>query len=714
MEKQQIKAEEKPLSEWFGDMGIRRRIIVPNYQRLFSWEQENIEQLWTDISRITKDLAQQESLNPEDVKPHFLGTLLISYGDEEHGRVLADGQQRITALSLLIKASYVAWEARVSQATEVSEAEKQDRAEVQARFRSILYVRRKQFPLREAFDEGTTLLRVSPLQQNEFHRLVIPGELNKNIDSKKRTLLTKSYDYYRNQVKDLSERELALIPLGLDYLSIVQIEAVPERLQEIFETVNSLGVDLAASELAKNFITSRISGKDSDSLYEKYWRELDEEYNDMPETKSRLSSYLYYYLNASFVDITVRGSSEKPEPTTFDTTSLGTYRGYKAYLAFLETQNSKKSRSQIYGEHSEDLLFCVSMMAAARNLSRANIQVSQANTNGVRNRPQLLIALSKEGALGRRGIEGGVLWEFLPAYHLLGEERMNRRSTLFWLLRNIDMFSSPKTGPAHLKRVVDFIVAYCLRTHLGLVAGLGSAHEIRLLKALSRARQDSVASDRGFRTTGRLTPHASKVFMHSLEHFSKTQHQMTPAVDKRIQESLQQLEYKLKYDEEGNLKANTATKENRLIGYLLCALEDKLSETNRAKGNEALWRTKSDMTIEHILPQKPDPLAWPAEEGTEDEQTLSVNSLGNLTLLPGSENSRVGNAGLMYKIHHTLDLNVNKSFLELANPLGRVMLDGVERGAPSLWPGEVEWNRTRIKQRGERLANQMLFELMQV
>lgn len=73
-----------------------RKLIVPNYQRSYKWQQEYVEDLFTDI---LEGLKLQESKNNRTC---FLGSIVLSYDNETESTDLVDGQQRLTTLSILI------------------------------------------------------------------------------------------------------------------------------------------------------------------------------------------------------------------------------------------------------------------------------------------------------------------------------------------------------------------------------------------------------------------------------------------------------------------------------------------------------------------------------------------------------------------------------------------------------------------------------------
>jgi hypothetical protein len=67
-------------------------IVVPNYQRAYTWDKEKVEELLADWV---------EYLQKEPTHSYYMGTLLLFYNRDKKGYEIIDGQQRLTTLSLI-------------------------------------------------------------------------------------------------------------------------------------------------------------------------------------------------------------------------------------------------------------------------------------------------------------------------------------------------------------------------------------------------------------------------------------------------------------------------------------------------------------------------------------------------------------------------------------------------------------------------------------
>lgn len=94
-----IDAQEKTILEYLS----KNKFLIPLYQRPYTWEQEQCEDLWNDIVDFFIE-NKGNNFNNDD-KKYFLGSIVL-YKDKGKQNII-DGQQRTTTLSLLICALYI-------------------------------------------------------------------------------------------------------------------------------------------------------------------------------------------------------------------------------------------------------------------------------------------------------------------------------------------------------------------------------------------------------------------------------------------------------------------------------------------------------------------------------------------------------------------------------------------------------------------------------
>ncbi len=69
----------------------KNQLVIPIYQRVYSWEKEQCKQLWDDIIKIGGD---------DKMDGHFIGSIL--YVPDGPYSTIIDGQQRLTTITLLL------------------------------------------------------------------------------------------------------------------------------------------------------------------------------------------------------------------------------------------------------------------------------------------------------------------------------------------------------------------------------------------------------------------------------------------------------------------------------------------------------------------------------------------------------------------------------------------------------------------------------------
>ena len=82
-------SNQKSLNQFFAGKFFE----VPQYQRSYAWEKENIRELFEDIQE-----ALQTKAN------HYIGTVVLAKTDRPEVFNIVDGQQRLTTLVMFIRA----------------------------------------------------------------------------------------------------------------------------------------------------------------------------------------------------------------------------------------------------------------------------------------------------------------------------------------------------------------------------------------------------------------------------------------------------------------------------------------------------------------------------------------------------------------------------------------------------------------------------------
>lgn len=261
----------------FGELaGNGKNYEVPPFQRDYSWDKEEWEDLWLDLLAL-----EQEG-------DHYMGYLVLQETKEPKKFIIIDGQQRITTISLLILAAVKIF----------IEREDEDRANyLRTTYLSVLdIVTRVQIPkLRLNYNNDL-------MYSGKLLQLDIPNNLAGYKPSEKR--LVNGYKYFygclKNEFEGKTNEDLAAfvtknIDIKLFFTSITVKDDI--NAFKVFETLNARGVKLSTSDLLKNFLFSIIYSPNTGSIQheEKKWHRI----NDILG-KTDVTTYLRHYWNSRY------------------------------------------------------------------------------------------------------------------------------------------------------------------------------------------------------------------------------------------------------------------------------------------------------------------------------------------------------------------------------------------------------------------------------
>lgn len=201
-------------------------LTIPFFQRSYVWGEEQWERFLTDMY----DICHYE-------QEYFLGAVILKKRSEEHQhKMVVDGQQRLTTLVLFFKVLLL----KMDKSTEFDVVFKK-------------------------MEDGKSILKHNKNDTKSFEMILNLGLLQ-NIDNPINNI-EKCYNYFFNNIK---ENELSFGKL-LKYIAFVGVDLEPyENEQQIFDTINSLGVRLSGTELIKNYLFKN----DEIQLFNSYWQSI--------------------------------------------------------------------------------------------------------------------------------------------------------------------------------------------------------------------------------------------------------------------------------------------------------------------------------------------------------------------------------------------------------------------------------------------------------
>ncbi|EKQ67310.1 hypothetical protein OsccyDRAFT_3567 [Leptolyngbyaceae cyanobacterium JSC-12] len=268
----------------FGDLiGNGKIYRVPPFQRDYSWDEENWEDLWQDIL----------VLHTHSDSSHYMGALVLqSSSTSEKEFTIIDGQQQLATLSIIAIAVIEKIQKLVDQ--EEEKQANQERQEILKRtYLSDKDPRSLRYSSKIILNENN----------NDFYQsnlINLRRPLNIRSLSKSNQLLWQAFQYFSEHLEELEDviqsgEKLAefLTDAIARRLLFIQINVEDElNAYTVFETLNARGIELSSTDLLKNYLFSLFQGPDDLQEAQRQWRRI---INTVQMEK--FPEFLRYYLS---------------------------------------------------------------------------------------------------------------------------------------------------------------------------------------------------------------------------------------------------------------------------------------------------------------------------------------------------------------------------------------------------------------------------------
>jgi len=261
---------------------------VPEYQRGYSWTEDQLEDYWIDLMQLAED---------DGLGSHFLGQIVVHFDRDTEKWFIIDGQKR-TSTSIIIL------DAIRDILDYLYEAEQLEDAKIEADDLTSKYIGRVT-PKRN--DERLILGETD----KEFFKKVVQrrGLIDLETIKVKRLsnseeLILKASKYFHKKLNELVNEEkdldakynkiISVMKLILDQFKVMYVET--DDINEafiIFETLNARGKELETSDLLKNHVF-RSSSYRIENIKEK-WSRMIENLDNADPTK-----FIRHYWNGKY------------------------------------------------------------------------------------------------------------------------------------------------------------------------------------------------------------------------------------------------------------------------------------------------------------------------------------------------------------------------------------------------------------------------------
>jgi uncharacterized protein with ParB-like and HNH nuclease domain/predicted transport protein len=242
------------------------QFVVPIYQRVYSWQESECKQLWSDILRAGRN---------ENLGAHFTGSIVYVAKDQSTNTsaepdLIIDGQQRVTTVILLL----AALASRLEKLAEGEREPVEGFSPKKIRNRYLL----------DDDEEGDRQFKLILSQGDKGALISILQGVRPAADAS--TRVTENYDFFLRKLND-STLDLAVVCRGLDKLVVVDVTLTRnvDNPQLVFEAMNSTGKKLSQADLIRNYVLMDLPPKAQDKLYSAYWRPMEIEFAGADETE---------------------------------------------------------------------------------------------------------------------------------------------------------------------------------------------------------------------------------------------------------------------------------------------------------------------------------------------------------------------------------------------------------------------------------------------
>lgn len=300
--------------------GARAPFVIPEYQRPYAWEEDEIRTLLDDL----RTFALSPEGNPAcQDSSYFLGAI-VCYLNEDNEQEIIDGQQRITSLFLLLRAIYTKLDAGQVQP---GSDEEQKKTVALGNIRSALW---QLAPLTNEVNYQKCLISsrvISEEQNGVLQRILETGQTERGYKDQ----YSRNYRFIQKILDEWARNDpmffYPFIHVVLYKALMLPIIAKSQDMAlTIFSTMNNRGMQLSDADIFKAQIYHYSEGSESKASFIQQWKDMDERCAAIGESIQKLFTYYMFFLKAE------KGNS--------DSTLMATRRFYaEDHFAALKQEN---------------------------------------------------------------------------------------------------------------------------------------------------------------------------------------------------------------------------------------------------------------------------------------------------------------------------------------------------------------------------------------
>lgn len=240
---------------------------IPVYQRDYSWEKEQWEQLWNDLS----------GYKDSDAEEHFLGPIIVTPSEDNSDiSEVIDGQQRMTTLQIIVAIIRDQWVLMGDKSVTQSGASVPNKQLTSELIYSLTPTVRYNFTPNKHLKKIFLDFIQRPTDDKSRKKFENKEAFNGYLYNDRASEIVRAHKYFSEKIMALGESELRKFEHYL--LQRVRVLVVKAGGSSnaflLFETLNYRGLELTQTDLVKSYLFSRIITDDSDDKYVNEWDQV--------------------------------------------------------------------------------------------------------------------------------------------------------------------------------------------------------------------------------------------------------------------------------------------------------------------------------------------------------------------------------------------------------------------------------------------------------
>ncbi|MBZ7938823.1 DUF262 domain-containing protein [Campylobacter sp. W0014] len=257
----EFEVESKSIIDIFSSNNIYE---IPNYQRPYKWEDEQVEQLFDDIYEAYKNSKNDENEN------YFLGSIVVTKQSNDSYYEVVDGQQRITTLMILfcvLRDCFRDINKEYKNPNDINIQRVEQCIYINNCFQRLKFSQNAQY--KNEFD-SLFLNNNDSVKNNSIKLFKKPSKKEIDLDDSKFKYQNTAV-ILREKLNNLYNESYEEMDGFINYLfnKVLLIKIVCSNLNtavKLFQTINDRGLDLTQLDLIKSFLINKIYEENKDDL----------------------------------------------------------------------------------------------------------------------------------------------------------------------------------------------------------------------------------------------------------------------------------------------------------------------------------------------------------------------------------------------------------------------------------------------------------------